>query len=325
MDQLKGYFDSLLGVGNENNPGDEAKKWLNSLREGLPDLPTFNVDTNNMPEWNWDSFVSSLLPPSGNAGSSVDIPAQQDDDEIPPDCKMTTPEMIRHAGYPCEVHNVQTKDGYILTMHRIPYGVTDTSRKGSSRLRLKRPVVFMQHGILADSSCWVANGAGGRSLPYILADMGCDVWLGNVRGSTYSRAHSTLDADVSEKYWRFSWQHMSEQDIPSMVNKALHVSSQRSLYYVGHSQGTLVAFARLAEDPEFNNKIKMLFALGPVTRLANLTSPIKSLVYLNRPAFLGMSMFGGTEVLPKKAISQWITAKLHNFKKTKVMTLSEAK
>uniref|UniRef100_H2ZL00 Lipase n=1 Tax=Ciona savignyi TaxID=51511 RepID=H2ZL00_CIOSA len=221
-------------------------------------------------------------------------------------------EMIRHAGYPCEVHNVQTKDGYILTMHRIPYGVTDTSRKGSSRLRLKRPVVFMQHGILADSSCWVANGAGGRSLPYILADMGCDVWLGNVRGSTYSRAHSTLDADVSEKYWRFSWQHMSEQDIPSMVNKALHVSSQRSLYYVGHSQGTLVAFARLAEDPEFNNKIKMLFALGPVTRLANLTSPIKSLVYLNRPAFLGMSMFGGTEVLPKKAISQWITAKLHN-------------
>ena len=31
-------------------------------------------------------------------------------------------EMIREDGYPAETHHAITEDGYILTMHRIPYG-----------------------------------------------------------------------------------------------------------------------------------------------------------------------------------------------------------
>nr|XP_026696310.1 lysosomal acid lipase/cholesteryl ester hydrolase isoform X1 [Ciona intestinalis] len=312
-EKLKGFFENIIGKENMNNVDTEAARWLNSFQEGLPDLSSLGIDPSNMPEWNWDAFITKMLPPTNETDTITTT--NKDDEEIPPECKMTTPEMIRHAGYPCEEHTVETEDGYILTMHRIPHGVSDIGRKGRGRFRQKRSVVFMQHGLLADSSCWVANGPGERSLSYVLADLGCDVWLGNVRGSTYSRAHTTLNADTSEKYWRFSWQHMSEHDIPSMVDKALQVSGHNNLYYIGHSQGTLVAFARLAENTEFNQKIKMLFALGPVTSLANLTSPIKSLVYLNRPAFLGMSMFGGTEVLPKKALSQWISAKLHKMQK----------
>ncbi|PIO55667.1 ab-hydrolase associated lipase region, partial [Teladorsagia circumcincta] len=39
-----------------------------------------------------------------------------------PEIKMTVPEIVRYWGYPAEVHYAVTQDGYILELHRIPYG-----------------------------------------------------------------------------------------------------------------------------------------------------------------------------------------------------------
>jgi len=52
--------------------------------------------------------------------------------------------MIRRAGYPAEAHIIETKDGYLLTLHRIP-------GKG------QRPVL-LQHGLLCSSADWVIPG-----------------------------------------------------------------------------------------------------------------------------------------------------------------------
>jgi len=217
--------------------------------------------------------------------------------------------MIRYAGYPCEVHTATTADGYIVELHRIPFSPTKASNHFGTRRAQNRPVVFFQHGILADSSCWVANGPE-RSLPYILSDAGCDVWIGNVRGSTYSRMHTTLTT-ADEKFWRFTWQDMAEYDLPAMVEAALKVAGQEYLYYVGHSQGTLIAFAKLSEDPAFSKKVRMVFALGPVATLGNITSPVKSLTFLSPIVRLGLDTFGGAEILPKSPLSRMISAKLH--------------
>ena len=37
----------------------------------------------------------------------------------------------------------------------------------------------------------------------MLADLGYDVWLGNLRGNTYSRKHAYLDPK-EKTYWDFS-------------------------------------------------------------------------------------------------------------------------
>nr|CAD7410797.1 unnamed protein product [Timema cristinae] len=57
------------------------------------------------------------------------------------------PELIAKKGYPAETHTVTTEDGYILTLHRIPYGKSGPSNN--------RPAVFVQHGLLCSSDAWV--------------------------------------------------------------------------------------------------------------------------------------------------------------------------
>ena len=58
--------------------------------------------------------------------------------------------MIRAEGYVAETHYVETDDGYVLALHRIPYG-----KEGRGDSKADRPVVFLQHGLLCSSADWV--------------------------------------------------------------------------------------------------------------------------------------------------------------------------
>ena len=60
------------------------------------------------------------------------------------------PEFIRKDGYPSESHEIETEDGYLLTVHRIP------GKEGSTP-------VFLQHGLLESSADWILPGKN-RSL-----------------------------------------------------------------------------------------------------------------------------------------------------------------
>ena len=71
-------------------------------------------------------------------------------------------EIVKYYGYPCEIHNVQTEDGYILTLHRIPHGLKQASNG--------QPV-FLQHGILDSSATFLMNPPQ-QSIGFILADAG---------------------------------------------------------------------------------------------------------------------------------------------------------
>ncbi|CAF4455388.1 unnamed protein product, partial [Rotaria magnacalcarata] len=75
-----------------------------------------------------------------------------------------------------------------------------------------------------------------QSLAYILVDAGYDVWLGNMRGNYYSRAHVKYNPDHDEAFWDFSWDDMARDDLPSMIYYILNVTQQTQIGYVGHSQ-----------------------------------------------------------------------------------------
>lgn len=67
-----------------------------------------------------------------------------------------------------EIISVTTPDGYILQMHRIPCGVNGQSclinkdfewyvEDSLTPQSPRRPVVFLQHGLLASSCDWITN------------------------------------------------------------------------------------------------------------------------------------------------------------------------
>ena len=175
--------------------------------------------------------------------------------------------MIVREGYPVETHIVITEDCYILERHRIPHG------KDQEAGNQTRPVVYLQHGLLCSSADWVM-GHSENSLGFILADAGYDVWLGNYRGNTYSRGHCSLQPK-ERAFWEFSWDQMGKFDIPAMIDKALDVSGQDKLYYIGHSMGT-TGFMVMANDrPEYQDKVILANFLAPVAFVDHMKSPIK--------------------------------------------------
>lgn len=217
--------------------------------------------------------------------------------------QLTTPELIEAQGYPAEIHNVVTEDGYILEMHRIPHGINNTTP-----ILGPRPVVYLQHCLFCSSSDWIMNTPD-RALAYILADAGYDVWLGNARGNTYSKKHRLLQP-TSDLFWQFSWAEMGKYDAPAMIDHVLNTTQQQQLYYVGFSMGTTVFFTMMDYHPEYNDKIRGMVALAPVAYDTQIKGPLGAMMPFASYFEILFSMAGVNEILPSGEMFDTIVASL---------------
>ncbi|KVH93174.1 AB-hydrolase lipase domain-containing protein [Cynara cardunculus var. scolymus] len=142
-------------------------------------------------------------------------------------CKL----MVEPRGYTCEEHKVTTKDGYVLSLQRIPLGRSG-GKKGD------RVPVHLQH-----------------------ADNGFDVWLASSRGTKYSRGHVSLKPD-DEAYWDWTWDELAAYDLPA-TSQYVHDQTGQKLHYVGHSLGTLMAMAAFSKG-EVVSMLRSAALLSPV-------------------------------------------------------------
>ncbi|XP_030565276.1 lipase 3-like [Drosophila novamexicana] len=240
--------------------------------------------------------VVGILPAAENAPpANIDFYKLYDNPEahIGVRDRRTTRERISAHGYPAEHHHIVAEDGYIVGVFRIPY-----SHKLQNQNEY-RPIVLIQHGLTSCSDAWILNGPN-DGLPYLLADAGFDVWLGNGRGNTYSRNHTTRSTE-HPYFWRFSWHEIGYYDIAAMIDYALEVNGQgqKSIHYVGHSQGTTVFFTLMSLRPEYNEKIKTAHMFAPIAIMTNMENKLVRKVgpYLGHQNSYSL-LFSDQEIVP---------------------------
>ena len=223
------------------------------------------------------------------------------------DVERTIPEIIESRGFNCQIHEVTTTDGYILTMFRIvnPYSNQNipnsngsipnsnqniaNSDSEKSNIRSNYPILCM-HGMGGNASQFIVTSDDGylknsmdenmsdtdNNLSFFLSKRGYDVWVGNMRGSRYGLKHINPKYSLeSEEFWNFTMDDVVKYDLTAFIEHIRTVTSYENVGYVGVSLGTTVMFGLLSSAPKYNEIVQPFISLSPCYRLYNMRSPLR--------------------------------------------------
>ncbi|KAJ2951726.1 hypothetical protein O0L34_g13890 [Tuta absoluta] len=180
------------------------------------------------------------------------------------DKDLSITQLIAKYGYKLQTFTVETEDGYLLALYRIP-GNGD-------------PILVVT-GITSSAVDWFTAGPQ-SCLPCLLADRGYDVWVLSNRGTTEeSQRHVryTLPEDA-DQYWDYSFHEMGRYDLPATIDFVLKETGKSKLKYVGFSQGTTCFYLMVSERPEYAEKISLMVSFAPVAFVPNMKNALFKLV-----------------------------------------------
>lgn len=245
------------------------------------------------------SFILKLIP-SGIINlftSIINFTVNIDDTTIEEKLRSapTIHEMCALFDITVEDHLVRTEDNYILTLHRI--APKDNNNNGK--------VVYLHHGLLMCSDVWCCQVERHKNLPFLLHDLGYDVWMGNNRGNKYSTAH-LYHPPKSAKFWDFSIDEFAFFDIPNSIEFILDYTHVNDLICIGFSQGSAQMFAALSVNEYLNSKISHLVAIAPAMTPERLHNVIADSFAKSTPRLMYL-FFGRNIVLPSAVVWQRTT------------------
>lgn len=138
----------------------------------------------------------------------------------------------------------------------------------------------MTHGILDSSDAWILNGKE-KSLAFMAADAGFDVWLPNTRGNKYSSEHVFMDSRFDKAYWDHSFVDIARYDMPAFykyVRKYTQLPKGEKLSLVTHSQSTTVTYYGMSKlQSYYRDNVDIHIAIAPVARITRV-SPVNGII-----------------------------------------------
>jgi lysosomal acid lipase/cholesteryl ester hydrolase len=137
-----------------------------------------------------------------------------------------------------------------------------------------------------------------KSIPLVLTTH----QLGNNRGNKYSKKN-VHHSPTSAAFWNYSIDQFAFHDIPDTIDYILATTGQKSLSYVGFSQGTAQAFATLSIHPNLNEKVSVFVALAPAMAPPGLAMGIVSSFIKTSPEVLFL-LFGRKAILSSTTMWQ---------------------
>ncbi|CAG9840549.1 unnamed protein product [Diabrotica balteata] len=159
-------------------------------------------------------------------------------------------QIISKYGYKFEEHIVTSEDGYRLFVYRI-------LPKGNSSFN--QPLLLMP-GMGGSPEFWLLQGA--KSIIFLLANNGYDVWLSAVRG-TVDYDEELKNFKNEEEYWNFSFHEIGIYDLPALTDY-ITKQTKSKVIFVGHSMGSTASYVYAIEKKTHaENNLKGLVSLAP--------------------------------------------------------------
>ncbi|XP_065307857.1 lipase lipl-1-like isoform X3 [Dermacentor albipictus] len=202
--------------------------------------------------------------------------------DVEEQAKMTTCELIEYFGFSCETTEATTDDGYILEVDRVGTLARDNSTSSSGSGTYKNPVVLVP-GILSESGSWFINYPS-QSPGFLLAERGYDVWTMNTREIAFRSRHKTL-SQSDDRYWQRSFDEIGRYDIAAVLDLVLNVTGASRVTILAFSQGLTASLVLLSTKPEYNEKVDLLVAYGPVANITNIGYPSREIMAISGPLF----------------------------------------
>lgn len=216
--------------------------------------------------------------------------------------KSTTQEIITKAGFKFENYYSLSDDGYLTQIVRIINPLADRSR-------LKQPPVMMFHGGNIDVTCWIwasiiqhhpepwprtdnaeSISSSNRSLAFVLANHGYDVFLVSTRGVDQSRGHTKFGftkaegklleetgefsdiveydlrtaSPASNAYWNYTYENLVQFEVPRQMDRVMEITGASKVSMIVLSLSTQWSMALFSSNPEYSAKVHQYVQMAPL-------------------------------------------------------------